>query len=143
MDVLTTAEAPKDARIVALILKSMGIDEFDPRVIHQLLEFMHQYTTNVFQDAQLYADHAAKPAIDLEVSLHHYITCARVIPWTEHAVVVCVLSLSGRAASHSIARELLVHTATASRAAARTGTEEEQPTVADHSRQAWRLAARG
>jgi hypothetical protein len=42
MDVLTSGEAPKDARIIGLILKSMGIEDYEPRVVHQLLEFMHR-----------------------------------------------------------------------------------------------------
>jgi hypothetical protein len=33
---------PKDAKILALILKSMGIEDFEPRVIVQLLDFMHR-----------------------------------------------------------------------------------------------------
>jgi hypothetical protein len=34
-------EVPRDAKIIALILKSMGVQEYEPRVLHQFLEFMH------------------------------------------------------------------------------------------------------
>ncbi|KAI8378989.1 transcription initiation factor IID, 31kD subunit-domain-containing protein [Blakeslea trispora] len=57
---------PRDARIVSLILQSLGVEEYDPKVVHQLLEFAHRYTSDVFQDALIYAEHANKPDIDLE-----------------------------------------------------------------------------
>ena len=40
-DALQDAEMPKDAKIIALILKSLGVKEYEPRVLHQFLEFMH------------------------------------------------------------------------------------------------------
>ena len=33
---------PRDARIVSLILQSLGVDNYDPRVVPQLLEFAHR-----------------------------------------------------------------------------------------------------
>jgi hypothetical protein len=38
-------EVPKDATIISLILQSMGLseDEFEPRVVNQLMEFMYRY----------------------------------------------------------------------------------------------------
>ena len=38
-------EIPKDATIISLILQSMGLseDEFEPRVVNQLMEFMYRY----------------------------------------------------------------------------------------------------
>ncbi|KAI7870657.1 transcription initiation factor IID, 31kD subunit-domain-containing protein [Spinellus fusiger] len=57
---------PRDARIIALILQSLGVEDYDPKVVHQLLEFAHRYTTDVFQDALVYAEHAAKADVDLE-----------------------------------------------------------------------------
>lgn len=32
---------PRDARIVSLILQSLGVEDYDPKVVHQLLEFAH------------------------------------------------------------------------------------------------------
>jgi transcription initiation factor TFIID subunit 9B len=34
-------DIPRDAKIIALILQSMGIQDCEPRVIEQLLEFIH------------------------------------------------------------------------------------------------------
>lgn len=38
-------ELPKDAAIISQILQSMGLadTEFEPRVVNQLMEFMHRY----------------------------------------------------------------------------------------------------
>lgn len=33
---------PRDARIVSLILQSLGVEDYDPKVVHQLLEFAHR-----------------------------------------------------------------------------------------------------
>jgi len=38
---LSSNEYPRDAKIVAHILKAMGVEDYDPKVIHQLLEFMY------------------------------------------------------------------------------------------------------
>lgn len=35
-------DVPKDAKLVAHILKSMGVEEYEPRVVNQLLEFMYR-----------------------------------------------------------------------------------------------------
>ncbi|WOL09767.1 hypothetical protein Cni_G18520 [Canna indica] len=59
-------EEPRDARVVKELLRSMGLAEgdYEPRVVHQFLELTYRYVVDVLSDAQIYADHAAKPAID-------------------------------------------------------------------------------
>ncbi|KAK4518269.1 protein phosphatase 2A structural subunit [Mucor velutinosus] len=57
---------PRDARIVSLILQSLGVEDYDPKVVHQLLEFAHRYTSDVFQDSLIYAEHAGKSDLDLD-----------------------------------------------------------------------------
>ncbi|ORZ00736.1 transcription initiation factor IID, 31kD subunit-domain-containing protein [Syncephalastrum racemosum] len=57
---------PRDARIISLILQSLGVEQFDPKVVPQLLEFAHRYTTDVIQDALVYAEHANKNDLDLD-----------------------------------------------------------------------------
>ncbi|MCL7047122.1 hypothetical protein MKW94_002793 [Papaver nudicaule] len=57
-------ELPRDAKIVKTLLKSMGVSEYEPRVIHQFLELWYRYAVDVLTDAQVYSEHAAKPAID-------------------------------------------------------------------------------
>ena len=32
---------PRDVRVMCAILKSMGVDDFEPKVVNQLLEFTH------------------------------------------------------------------------------------------------------
>ncbi|KAI7830970.1 transcription initiation factor TAFII31 [Kickxella alabastrina] len=44
-------ETPRDYKIMALLLQSHGIEDCDPSVINQLLEFSHRYTVDVLQDA--------------------------------------------------------------------------------------------
>ncbi|KAI8147551.1 transcription initiation factor IID, 31kD subunit-domain-containing protein [Fennellomyces sp. T-0311] len=57
---------PRDARIVSLILQSLGVEQYDPRVVPQLLEFAHRYATDVLQDALIYGEHAGKADLDLD-----------------------------------------------------------------------------
>ena len=39
----------------------MGVDNYEPRVLHQLLEYMHSYCAEIFADSSLYAEHAGRP----------------------------------------------------------------------------------
>lgn len=57
---------PKDAQVMISILKDMGINDFEPRVVNQMLEFSYRYVTNVLEDAKVYSQHAGKKNIDLE-----------------------------------------------------------------------------
>ena len=47
----------RDAHVVMSVLKSMGVEETDDRVVQQLLEFMHRYVGEVLDDACAYAEH--------------------------------------------------------------------------------------
>ncbi|KAJ2882311.1 Transcription initiation factor TFIID subunit 9 [Coemansia aciculifera] len=62
----TPDETPRDYKIMALLLQSHGVEDCDPSVINQLLEFSHRYTVDVLQDAMVYAEHAKKADIDME-----------------------------------------------------------------------------
>ncbi|CAI9114417.1 OLC1v1015135C1 [Oldenlandia corymbosa var. corymbosa] len=57
-------EMPRDAKIVKSLLKSMGVEEYEPRVIHQFLELWYRYVVDVLTDAQVYSEHAGKSVID-------------------------------------------------------------------------------
>ncbi|ERN11281.1 hypothetical protein AMTRI_Chr04g242770 [Amborella trichopoda] len=59
-------EVPRDAKIVKTLLKSMGVENYEPRVLHQFLELWYRYAVDVLTEAQVYSDHAGKPAIDSE-----------------------------------------------------------------------------
>jgi len=50
---------PTTARAIALILSSApSVQDAQPGVLHQLLEFAHRYTSQVLTDASVYAEHA-------------------------------------------------------------------------------------
>ncbi|XP_028611159.1 transcription initiation factor TFIID subunit 9-like [Grammomys surdaster] len=57
---------PKDARMMAQILKDMGITEYEPRVINQMLEFAFRYVTTILDDAKIYSSHAKKTPVDAD-----------------------------------------------------------------------------
>ena len=62
------------------ILKDMGINDFEPRVINQMLEFSYRcslsftsslilkprYVTGILEDARVYSSHARKKTLDTE-----------------------------------------------------------------------------
>ncbi|XP_076446078.1 uncharacterized protein LOC143283711 isoform X2 [Babylonia areolata] len=62
----TVKSAPRDAQVMAAILKDSGVVEYEPRLIHQMLEFTYQYVTDVLEDAKVYSQHANKKNIDVD-----------------------------------------------------------------------------
>ncbi|EFJ17223.1 hypothetical protein SELMODRAFT_68945, partial [Selaginella moellendorffii] len=59
-------DIPRDARVVRSIMRSMGVAEYEPRVVNQFLDMWYRYVAEVLGDAQAYSEHAGKPAIDCE-----------------------------------------------------------------------------
>lgn len=57
---------PKDAQMMAQILKDLGITEYEPRVINQMLEFAFRYVTTILDDAKIYSSHAKKATVDAD-----------------------------------------------------------------------------
>ncbi|XP_034946920.1 transcription initiation factor TFIID subunit 9 [Chelonus insularis] len=57
---------PKDAQVIMSIMKDMGIVDYEPKVINQLLEFTYRYITCLLDDSKVFANHAKKKLIDLE-----------------------------------------------------------------------------
>ncbi|XP_020027907.2 transcription initiation factor TFIID subunit 9-like [Castor canadensis] len=57
---------PKDAQMMAQILKDMGITEYEPRVTNQMLEFAFRYVTTVLDDAKIYSSYAKKATVDAD-----------------------------------------------------------------------------
>ncbi|KAJ3575158.1 hypothetical protein NP233_g1272 [Leucocoprinus birnbaumii] len=52
---------PSTARSIALLLSATpSIQDAQPGVLHQLLEFSHRYTAQVLTDASVYAEHAGR-----------------------------------------------------------------------------------
>ncbi|NXG17653.1 TAF9 factor, partial [Grallaria varia] len=54
--------APKDAQVMAQILKDMGITEYEPRVINQMLEFAYRLNWAM----GIYSSHAKKSSVDAD-----------------------------------------------------------------------------
>ena len=44
---------PKDARVMISILKDMGISDFEPRVVNQLLKFSYRYVSTILEDSKV------------------------------------------------------------------------------------------
>ncbi|GBP18059.1 Transcription initiation factor TFIID subunit 9 [Eumeta japonica] len=61
-----TKHLPKDAQVIMAIMKDIGITDYEPRVVNQLLEFTYRYVTTVLDDARVFANHAKKKSIDLD-----------------------------------------------------------------------------
>lgn len=57
-------EVPRDAKLVRSILRSMGVEHHEPRVVNQFLDLWYRYVVDVLGDAQTYSEHAGKPSID-------------------------------------------------------------------------------
>lgn len=65
-DMSAPKSTPKDAQVMSAILKDMGIIEYEPRVINQMLEFTYRYVTNILDDARLFSTHAKKRVVDVD-----------------------------------------------------------------------------
>lgn len=57
---------PKDAHVIMSIMKEVGITDYEPRAVNQLLEFTYRYVTSVLDDARVFATHSKKKTIDLD-----------------------------------------------------------------------------
>lgn len=63
---MASAARPRDAATVERILNSMGVGDYEPGVLHQLLAFMHAHCADVFSDGATYAAHAGREHIECE-----------------------------------------------------------------------------
>lgn len=54
----------KDAQVIDAILKEMSVSEYEPRVVHQLMEFTNRYVSSILQEAQVFSTYAKKDSID-------------------------------------------------------------------------------
>lgn len=62
-----SGKEPQDAVIIRQLLDSMGVEEYEPRVVHQLLDFMYGYVAGTLQDAEAYGERAGLPKGTVEV----------------------------------------------------------------------------
>lgn len=54
---------PRDAKVISIILRSLNIEECEPKVLIQILEYAYKYTTDILKDAKLYADHCKRSKV--------------------------------------------------------------------------------
>lgn len=47
-ELLSSPDVPQDAKLIVLILKSMGVTQYDAAVVVQLLEFTHRTSIKQF-----------------------------------------------------------------------------------------------
>ena len=75
---------PRDAKLICLLLESLGVSEYDPLVVHQLLELGHRHMSDLLQDAQMYADHADRKDIvtveDIRLAVENKVSTSFVNP---------------------------------------------------------------
>ncbi|XP_072034376.1 transcription initiation factor TFIID subunit 9-like [Amphiura filiformis] len=57
---------PQDADVMTAILKDMGVTDYEPRLVNQMLEFTYRYVTDVLEDAQAYCNHAGRKDLELD-----------------------------------------------------------------------------
>jgi hypothetical protein len=50
------SELPTDATAIRNILKTMGVETHEPRVLNMLLDFMYSYVSGVLSDASAFAE---------------------------------------------------------------------------------------
>ncbi|KAF6249277.1 transcription initiation factor TAFII31 [Scenedesmus sp. NREL 46B-D3] len=60
------ADLPTDAVAVRDILKTMGVEQHEPRVVNMLLDFVYSYASGVLSDAGAYAEQVGRPAGEVE-----------------------------------------------------------------------------
>jgi hypothetical protein len=51
-ELLSSPDVPQDAKLIVLILKSMGVTQYDPAVVVQLLEFTHRNLNMTFGEKE-------------------------------------------------------------------------------------------
>ncbi|PNW81375.1 hypothetical protein CHLRE_07g353350v5 [Chlamydomonas reinhardtii] len=59
---------PQDVATMHALLRSMGVEEFEPRVVNQLMDFMYKYTTDVLLDAEVFSEHAGRQPGQVDAS---------------------------------------------------------------------------
>eukprot|EP00878_Enallax_costatus_P006177 GHUV01006476.1.p1 GENE.GHUV01006476.1~~GHUV01006476.1.p1 ORF type:complete len:146 (+),score=40.20 GHUV01006476.1:476-913(+) len=60
------SDLPTDAQAVRNILKTMGVEQHEPRVINMLLDFMYSYVSGVLSDASAFAEQVGRQPGEVE-----------------------------------------------------------------------------
>eukprot|EP00088_Acartia_fossae_P012029 TRINITY_DN16157_c0_g1_i10.p1 TRINITY_DN16157_c0_g1~~TRINITY_DN16157_c0_g1_i10.p1 ORF type:complete len:229 (+),score=63.55 TRINITY_DN16157_c0_g1_i10:478-1164(+) len=71
---------PKEAQVMAGILRDLGIQDYEPGVLTQMVEFSYRYVTKVLEDAKVYSQHARKRNVDIDdVKLAVQVMCDQTV----------------------------------------------------------------
>lgn len=63
---MSESAVPREAKLISLILRSLGIEECEPKVLIQLLEYCYKYSTSILMDAQMYSKHCERVKISVD-----------------------------------------------------------------------------
>lgn len=63
---------PSDLARIQTLIQDMGVTEFEPRVLSLLHDFAFKYVSEVLTDAEVFAEHAMKPAgvVEMDDVMH-------------------------------------------------------------------------
>ncbi|KAL7631359.1 UNVERIFIED_CONTAM: hypothetical protein RMT77_018338 [Armadillidium vulgare] len=65
---------PKEAEVMSTILKEMGVTNYEPGVINQMLEFTYRYVSQILDESRSYANYAKKSkpidSDDVKLAIH-------------------------------------------------------------------------
>ncbi|KAJ8902558.1 hypothetical protein NDN08_006960 [Rhodosorus marinus] len=59
-------DVPKDAQVMAAILKAMGVESYEDRVVNQLMELLYRYVREIIDEARGYCEYAGKKELGIE-----------------------------------------------------------------------------
>ncbi|PWN30213.1 TFIID-31kDa-domain-containing protein [Jaminaea rosea] len=96
------SEIPQDARLISLIIASMGIQDIEPGVEMMLLEWAHRYIHTILSDSLLYASHAhpsssSNPQIslaDVTLAVQSHLSHSLIQPPSKSALLNLASSLN-------------------------------------------------
>lgn len=97
----TSVEEPQDALMIRNLLSSMGVEDYEPRVVHQLLDFMYAHVSGVMQDAEAYSERggATKGQVEVEdvmVSIQARAAFSFVQPPPQHVLAAMATKRNSR-----------------------------------------------
>lgn len=59
-------QIPRDAAVMHAVLKEMGANVYEQRVVNQMLEYVYRYVTGVVEEARVYSTYAKKKTVDMD-----------------------------------------------------------------------------
>ena len=86
---------PRDAQVMAAIMKDMGVSEYEPRVINQMLEFAYSasiYLSVVLMHSSKYINPLLSPN-GINLRSHHTNSYAHIIKTQQFIVILIPINL--------------------------------------------------